>query len=1238
MINEKELQLSSKSFTNKDFASIYTEILDLTQKISPKWNPAASNESDPGVVLLKLAAFVGDKLNYNIDKNTLENFMPSATQESSMWKLCAMNGYNMKYYVSATTNVYFTYTGEFEGSIVIPKYSIISTEDETLKFVTLSDATISERGEATQTPTLVIEGTLKDLTINDSTTILLENLDDSNRIYFSDVAVAENGVFVTNQGDSSIEWTRVYNLNSQLPGSTIFVFGYDSTSKLPYIQFPEDVANLMGEGLNIKYVVSSGVDGNVNAKALTNLVSQLSDESLDKSNLVITNPNATINGANPETIDEAYNNSKKIVGVFDTLVSTRDYANAIYFLQDSDVSEHNLVSNVQVADRRTDLNYGVNVKTLDENGEHITNLPSTIDAFTLCIYSLKPIYDYSYSSYNDSYSPLLNLVNIKLGLEDKKTLSHDYKEFSSVADEDIIYLIKNNYKLNAKIVTTTKVNSFEQLDILQNVYNALYINFNSRKVDYGYEIPYDTLVNVITEADSRIKLVVLEEPELVTSVVSPSGNNVVYLPDANKTADELINNPYLKVMAKNIIKGTIPLFSYNTDFDYDFGVKKIANVPSYINNLTKAETNVIVSGQDLLKGYTPRKNEYIQLVSPNLNTELTFSAYVNYRFESTNVDEITANSEYQLKSGDVLYLEYQSSSTDTYERYVYTGADGSIKKNDIVIATNELLVFKPNFNLKKWGSGVYGEYTPAYWKDKEGDNKRLALSANESIEKRNFVKTNITTPTLPCYWIRPNRENNGLFNLSDAVLGADGITPVEFRTILGQDDYFIYTDSSFSSLHILGSGTQLSIKPQQYRNAKKWELDTKVSINTINEKGLDVIPQSSWVYLDCSGNNNALSIQQMQVLILGEGDIVVIDDASISTVSSKEWKTLTNGSTITYSLSDGTTTKLISNSVTPWQIRTRLDIVASPSTSQKLLENQTITLYYLDGSAEKSVELLYDSTENRTIKINQDLTIVGPVSSLPYRYENALDASSTKIYICSATIANEVGISATGDSTANLSRNYNGFIRIDATNFEKYKTIVLPTMSPKTENSSDSLTEVFVIYWYLGNEDATYSTPAKLSANKVGITNFNTSDTITYQQEITLEKGLNTIQINASDEDISQLVLTLPVLASGKTNIGDFVLIGQLKIANGLNEGLSLTSASEETALLRLVRTLSTPTSETKSSFYYTNTIENSMIIDVDDLSSPEALWSANNVANRFTLAAIDFDNSSITIAKSSRL
>ena len=105
MISEKEKQATLLSPTKKDYYQIWNELLDLASKISDRWTPSETNESDPGIILLKVLTACADKLNYNIDKNILEAYMPSAAQEESMRKLCEMMGYNMKYYRSATTDV-----------------------------------------------------------------------------------------------------------------------------------------------------------------------------------------------------------------------------------------------------------------------------------------------------------------------------------------------------------------------------------------------------------------------------------------------------------------------------------------------------------------------------------------------------------------------------------------------------------------------------------------------------------------------------------------------------------------------------------------------------------------------------------------------------------------------------------------------------------------------------------------------------------------------------------------------------------------------------------------------------------------------------------------------------------------------------------------------------------------------------------------------------------------------------
>jgi hypothetical protein len=67
------------------------------------------------------------------------------------------------------------------------------------------------------------------------------------------------------------EWTQVDNLYAREPNSKTFKFGYDSKIRLPYVQFPDTIAELIGTGLKISYVRTAGIYGNVSANKLNTI-------------------------------------------------------------------------------------------------------------------------------------------------------------------------------------------------------------------------------------------------------------------------------------------------------------------------------------------------------------------------------------------------------------------------------------------------------------------------------------------------------------------------------------------------------------------------------------------------------------------------------------------------------------------------------------------------------------------------------------------------------------------------------------------------------------------------------------------------------------------------------------------------------------------------------------------------------------------------------------------------------
>ena len=112
---EKNNPISNMSYTNRDFQTIFPELLDVTNELTDKWDPASSNESDPGVVLLKEDAIITDKNNYNIDKNALENYPLSVTQHKNAVQVFESKGYRPQLYVAAEGNLSLYWQGAEES-------------------------------------------------------------------------------------------------------------------------------------------------------------------------------------------------------------------------------------------------------------------------------------------------------------------------------------------------------------------------------------------------------------------------------------------------------------------------------------------------------------------------------------------------------------------------------------------------------------------------------------------------------------------------------------------------------------------------------------------------------------------------------------------------------------------------------------------------------------------------------------------------------------------------------------------------------------------------------------------------------------------------------------------------------------------------------------------------------------------------------------------------------------------
>ena len=575
--------ISNMSYTNKDFGTIYPELLEIAQKLSYKWDPTTSDESDPGVVLLKLAAIIADKNNYNIDKNILETFPKSVTQLETARQLYEQLGYSMRHYISAETTISIALNEEPEldaemlgvdenyltndawlksksRSYDIPRFTMISDNSDEIVYTVTEPITISSDHKLKDFP--AIQGVIQSYTVNNDPVIMSSALDYENRLYFNDTNVAENGIFIASAGtEDYYKWYAVDNLSIQPMGSFCYKFGVSPSDGRCYIEFPSDAENLIGEGIVLKYVTSLGRLGNVGKNRLKKFFSDTSayvyltengsntnannQIQMTGDNVTILNYNSANDGRDPETLEEAYVNYEKIKTTFDTLVSLSDYTNYMT-RQDFD---RPFVSNGFVCDRTNDVQSSY--KVVDENGEEVIMVHSSLTdisdrlltsegekpsstskyyvledemtAFDLKIYALQ--YSNSVttlSGFKSSFEVLFDDNNDVFGVSGYKDSIQKIKSIQhdfKSFKPGEIIILKNKYPISVKIVPQYKVDTQQMLDIVSNVRSALCNTLNAKELSFGEFPDFNTVYDAIMESDNRIKAIILDEFEYETYAV-----------------------------------------------------------------------------------------------------------------------------------------------------------------------------------------------------------------------------------------------------------------------------------------------------------------------------------------------------------------------------------------------------------------------------------------------------------------------------------------------------------------------------------------------------------------------------------------------------------------------------------------------------------------------------------------------------------------------------------------------
>lgn len=347
----------------------------------------------------------------------------------------------------------------------------------------------------------------------------------------------------------------------------------------------------IGNGLNIYYTISKGNDGNIKAGVLNSFVNDiLAGDRDDTSDTITINPYIKISntssaqGTDPESLQDAYKNYKRTIGTYDTLVSRRDYNNAIYNLKQFKNKNLSLISNGYVSDRCSDINCSQSVIVNNGDRDFSKNYVkenssnnSTLNSYDIILYLLKqPNSLTSIDDYNATFEPDLDQntkLSIEQDLEDFKSVQHDINYISdSKFDLSNPYFdITNVIEVQGTLTTYYKVTKAEAKQIETNVINALIQAYNSRQLIFGEQIYYDDIVNTIKNADDRIRNINLNVPnyEPFIQYANNSAPQSLYKSTTiNPLSNIAINN---ETIAKMILAGKVQLFNFLDDFQVDFG-------------------------------------------------------------------------------------------------------------------------------------------------------------------------------------------------------------------------------------------------------------------------------------------------------------------------------------------------------------------------------------------------------------------------------------------------------------------------------------------------------------------------------------------------------------------------------------------------------------------------------------------------------------------------------------------
>ena len=528
--NKEVINSPDLSYTSRDYNSIYRDLIRAIPNLTKLWDP--QEETDPGIVLIKLMAMVGDMLSLTLDHSALENYPQFVLQTKNAQQIFRLIGYKMRWFQSARVAAYFTNSNSVDISIgrynkFITSTGITYTNTHQLEIPAGAGGNARYKTELIQgrpiTPT--ISGVRVDRYTGEWHDEYEFNIDVkkkviNGRIYLDDKNVDGSTVFLIDDDETSFattEWRQVNNLNTVTEIGKIFEFDFDDTGT-PFIQLPSYWnTRYVITRFKLFYIISDGEEGEIIDNALTSIsperVRILGSNTVSTylNNLHIYNTASTY-GFSPETPQEARRNAELYQNTIDTLVVLEDFTKAAKRITG--------IANAVATDKQT-----------DPDGENM--LSDTVKIYFI----RKPGYDTIFTQ--DVYSGTDFTI-------DKQSINDDLWK-QEIIDELQSYKLARytiqpelenainwiDWSIEGSIWLRQPVTTDKNHDIHVKINSNLDFTFSPSKLDFNEAINYIDVIDLIKFSDKLIYHVDLTTAAIVYTKLkrdnrgNPTGMKIV---------------------------------------------------------------------------------------------------------------------------------------------------------------------------------------------------------------------------------------------------------------------------------------------------------------------------------------------------------------------------------------------------------------------------------------------------------------------------------------------------------------------------------------------------------------------------------------------------------------------------------------------------------------------------------------------------------------------------------------